>query len=178
MRTLKKIIALGIGAAIIVAIIASLIAFQGNTEPNINNNNLPEFDWRNSGPFFINKEQYKISENIAISIRGLKPNDIGAILFVSPEGKIARIAPFNGTAKSGFNTYWKPDTSTFTGLYEVKQLVGTWTMVFNGTNYEPLHFEIINEFIPGGEAEVKDIQRPESKPIPQKPIGPSLNDTG
>jgi hypothetical protein len=175
---MKKIIILGISATIIIGIAVLIIALLGKTEPTLENNTLPEFDWINSGPFFINKEKYKIAENIAISIRGLKSNDVGTIFFISPEGKIVNRIGFDGQQKNGFNTYWKPNTSKNTGLHEVKQLVGTWTMVFNGTNYAPLHFEILNEYVPGGEAEVMDVPNPQSKPVsPQESLEPPLNDT-
>jgi len=115
--------------------------------------------WIISGPFAIDKPKYKLGENVFLSVYGLKPNETGNILIVRPNGDMWTTIPFNGTLKSDFNYYFKPDTSTALKIYGPEDLVGTWKVIFQGLTYEPLSFEIINEFIPGGEADIVPIPR-------------------
>jgi len=39
----------------------------------------------------------------------------------------------------------------------INDLIGEWAVVFQGTNYEGLSFEIIDKFISGDEAHYEDI---------------------
>jgi len=116
-----------------------------------------DVQWASSGPFAIDKLKYKLGENIFISVHGLKPNEIGNIIFIRPGEKTWTVIPFNGTSKSDFNFYVKPDTSAGLGIYKPEDLVGQWSVVFEGVKYDPIHFEMLNEFIPGGEADIVPI---------------------
>jgi len=115
--------------------------------------------WVISGPFAIDKSKYKLGENIFISIHGLKPSEVGDMIFIRPGEETWTTIPFNGTAKSNFNYYVKPDTNAHLGIYEAEELVGEWRVVFQGVEYDPIHFEFINEFIKGGEADLVSINR-------------------
>lgn len=115
--------------------------------------------WISSGPFSINKPQYRLGENIFIVGHGLKPGEVGNMLFIRPGEKTWKVIPFNGTAKSDFNSYVKPDTSANLGIYKAEDLVGEWRVVFQGVEYDPIHFEFINEFIEGGQADLVPINR-------------------
>ena len=54
--------------------------------------------WQNtSGPFAINKFQYKIGEYVFMVVSNLKPNEAGKIVVVDPKGDIYYTIPFNGT---------------------------------------------------------------------------------
>ena len=116
--------------------------------------------WIISGPFAIDKPKYKLGENIFLTVHELKPNEAGNILIVRPNGDIWTTIPFNGTLKNTFNYYFKPDTSKALEIYGPEDLVGTWKVIFQGLTYEPLSFEIINEFIPGTEGDITPIPRP------------------
>ena len=126
-----------------------------------------DVQWVNSGPFAIDKLKYKLGENIFISVHGLKPREIGNIVFIRPGEKTWTMIPFNGTAKSDFNFYVKPDTSAGLGIYKPEDLVGQWRVVFQGVKYDPIHFEVLNEFIPGAEADIVPIN-----PNATKTVGP------
>ncbi|MBI5377580.1 MAG: hypothetical protein HZA82_03050 [Thaumarchaeota archaeon] len=115
--------------------------------------------WMVSGPFAINKPVYKLGEDIFISVNGLKPGEVGNMLIIRPGEKTWKIIPFNGTSKSDFNYYVKPDTSANAGIYKAEDLVGKWRVVFEGVKYEPIHFEYINEFIEGGQVDLVTINR-------------------
>lgn len=149
---------------LVVAVIISTTYFYGEqkTPDEIKS------QWIISGPFAIDKSKYKLGENIFLTVHELKPNEAGNILIVRPNGDIWTSIPFNGTLKSTFNYYFKPDTSAVLKIYEPEDLVGTWKVIFQGLTYEPLSFEIINEFIPGTETEIIPIPRPNET----KTIGP------
>ncbi len=124
--------------------------------------------WIVSGPFAIDKPRYKIGENIFMSVHGLKPNEAGNIIVLSPQNIIWTEVPFNGTLKSDFNYYFKPETSKVLKIYNPEDLVGTWKVIFQGLTYEPLSFEIVNEFLLGAESDIQPIPITNSS----EPIGP------
>lgn len=148
----QKKIVLAIGVIISVAIIASVIYF--NEEPDSDE---IKSQWISSGPFAIDKPRYKIGENIFLSVHDLKPDEVGNIIILSPKGVTWTDVPFNGTLKNDFNYYFKPETSKVLKIYNPEDLIGTWRVVFQGLTYEPLSFEIINEFLPGAESDIKPI---------------------
>ena len=113
--------------------------------------------WIVSGPFAIDKPQYKMGENIFLSVHGLKPNEAGNIIVLTPAGAEWKIIPFNGTLKGDFNYYFKPETSRALKILNPEDLVGTWKVIFQGLTYEPLSFEIIDEFLPGAESDIQPI---------------------
>ena len=152
----KKVIPIIVIIVIVVAAIVSAIYFYNIQKSSDENKS----QWIISGPFAIDKPRYKLGENVFLTVHGLKPNEAGNILIVRPNGDMWTTIPFNGTLKSDFNYYFKPDTSTALKIYGQEDLVGTWKVIFQGLTYEPLSFEIINEFIPGGESDIVPIPRP------------------
>lgn len=106
-------------------------------------------NWNRSGPFAINKFEYRIGDNIFMAVDGLAINDVGNIIFVLPNGTTKYISiPFDGAKKSGFNQYFKPSISKTRNICSINDIVGEWTVVFQGTEYQPLQFRILNETIP------------------------------
>lgn len=105
--------------------------------------------WIVSGPFAINKPQYKLGENVFMTVNGLRSNEAGNILIVNPQSKIWVAIPFNGTLKDHFNYYFKPDISKAAKISTEEELIGTWLVIFEGVGYQPLSFEIIDEHLPG-----------------------------
>jgi len=114
--------------------------------------------WVISGPFAINKNQYKLGENVFMVVTGLKPDDVGKIVVMDPKGGTFTTIPFNGTMKSSFNNYFKPDTERIEKLCKPTDLVGEWIIVFQGTPYKSIPFQIVNDWIPGSQAEIKPIE--------------------
>ena len=116
--------------------------------------------WQNiSGPFAINKSQYKLGEYIFMVVSNLKPTDAGTIVIVDPKGDTYDSIPFNGTMKTDFHYYFKPNTQNIGGLKLCKptDLVGKWGLVFQGVPYKSLSFNVINDWIEGSQAEIKPI---------------------
>lgn len=144
-KHLGKIIAL-----IAIAVIVSAIAYSyykqeaSKGEP---------WQWVTSGPFSINKNQYKLGENVFMIVSDLKPTDVGEIDVFTPKGTTFTAIPFNGTMKSSFKQFFKPITDRKTSLCNPTDLVGNWTVAFRGVPYKAIPFKIINEYIPGAEAD-------------------------
>ena len=113
--------------------------------------------WISSGPFAIDKPKYKLGENIFLTVNNLQVNEAGTIHFVRPNGVSYADLLFNGTLKDHFSYYFTPTTSKLRKIYNAEDLVGTWTVIFSGVSYSPLKFEIVNEYIRGGEANVPRI---------------------
>ncbi|WP_133120987.1 hypothetical protein [Candidatus Nitrosotalea bavarica] len=104
--------------------------------------------WITSGPFSINKNQYKLGEHIFIVVSDLKPTDVGEIDIVDPKGDTYSKIPFNGTIKSSFKQFFEPNTERNLSLCNATSLVGHWNIIFDGVPYKSIPFEIINEYIP------------------------------
>jgi hypothetical protein len=143
-----KLIA-GIIACIIIVIIIGVTVFTSpkleKTEPVD-----PLENWNRSGPFAINAFQYKLGENIFVTVNGLAPNDVGKIIFGLPNGTtVYSTIPFDGATKSEFNAYFMPSLSKTKKICSVNDIVGEWFVVFKDTKYKPITFRIINETIDG-----------------------------
>jgi hypothetical protein len=139
---------------VIIAISASAIYFYNHQKMSGENNTV---QWVTSGPFAISNGTYRLDDNVFMVVTGLKPTDAGKIIVYDPKGGVFTQEPFNGTLKSDFNYFFKPNTERIEKLCTPQDLVGNWTIAFPGTSYDPIHFEIINEWVPSGQAEIKPI---------------------
>jgi hypothetical protein len=147
-RTKKKKRTGKIIALIIIACIVTAAAYSYYQQQKSQSN---QWVWVTSGPFSINKNQYKLGENIFMVVNGLRPTDVGEIDIVDPKGDVFSKIPFNGTMKSSFKQFFKPDTERSLALCNATDLVGHWNIIFRGVPYKSIPFVIINEFIPGEE---------------------------
>ena len=57
--------------------------------------------------------------------------------------------PFDGSEKSAFNYYVEPQISKINGLCSIDDIIGKWSVVFRGTNYPNLYFDITERIVPG-----------------------------
>jgi len=140
-KHLGKIIALIVLAGIVAAVVYSYYQ-QKELEDR-------QWKWITSGPFAINKSQYKLGENIFMVVSGLKPTDVGEIDIVAPNGATYSKIPFNGTTKSSFKQYFEPNTERKLVLCNATSLVGNWNIIFRSVPYKSIKFEILNEYLPG-----------------------------
>ena len=112
-------------------------------------------EWLTSGPFQIDKSQYLLGENIFVRITNLAQNEKGQIAFLRPMNEthysVYITIPFDGAKKNSFNQYFTPDTSRALKICTVDDLIGTWKIVFQKTNYENISFKILNKTLPGEE---------------------------
>jgi len=166
-----------IGGVIAVIIIGILVAqFSSiNEDVPIQDNDLPEIVdvdndgvpddvdpfigaprvWQTSGPFQIDKEQYVLGELVLARIGDLATNEKGQIVFLRPLNEthydVYMTIPFDGSQKITFNQYFKPSLSRGLGICSKADLLGNWTVVFQGTDYNNLKFEIVDRYIPSEE---------------------------
>ena len=125
---------------------------------NLKNEYSPkEREWITSGPFQIDRSQYAIGEKIFIVIGGLNVNEKGQIAVMRPLNDthytVYLTIPFDGAAKPAFNYYLEPQISKARGLCSVDDIIGKWIMVFRGTDYPNLNFEITKDVVPSTDIE-------------------------
>jgi len=112
-------------------------------------------DWQTSGAFQIDRSEYAIGESIFIRIGGLEFNEKGQIVVMRPLNA-THYSPnpyltilFDEAKKSSTNTYFTPQILKSKGICSVDDLIGKWSLVFRGTNYPNLNFEITERVVPG-----------------------------
>jgi hypothetical protein len=114
-------------------------------------------EWQTSGPFQIDRSEYAIGEKIFIRIGGLDFQEKGQIAVMRPLNdthySVYLRIPFDETKTSGFNTYLEPQLSKTRGLCSVDDIIGRWSLVFRGTDYPNLYFEITDRIVPGTNVE-------------------------
>ncbi|MEK6864919.1 MAG: hypothetical protein AABX06_00395 [Thermoproteota archaeon] len=125
---------------------------------NLENEYSPkEREWQTSGPFQIDRSQYAIGEKIFIVIGGLDINEKGQIAVMRPLNDthytVYLTIPFDGAAKSAFNYYIEPQISEARKICSVDDIIGKWILVFRGTDYPNLNFEITKDVVPSTDIE-------------------------
>jgi len=117
-------------------------------------------EWLTSGPFKIDRSQYRLGELILIQVDELLTWEKGQIAFIrslnDTHSSVYLTIPFDGSDKKSFNQYFKPALSQAKKICTADELIGKWAAVFQGTNYETIQFEIIDKFIPGDEEYYED----------------------
>ena len=152
---------------IVIVIIGGIIAFSSNQDIDVEKDNEQvESQWRTSGPFSIEKYQYNLGEKIFLTVNYIPKDVKGEAIFFRPtatpdlqkikefEGvpeemirsKVAYITiPFDGSAKENWNRYFEPRFNESKGICSTDDLTGEWILVFSGTDYEPIYFEVLNQ---------------------------------
>ena len=129
---------------------------------NLENEYSPkEREWITSGPFQIDRSKYVIGEKIFLVIGGLEYEEKGQVAFLRPlndtHNSVYLTVPFDGAKKNAFNYYIQPQLSKTRGLCTIDDIVGSWTVVFRGTDYKNLKFEITDKIIPGDEGNYQPV---------------------
>jgi hypothetical protein len=140
----KKIIIISIG--VIIAIIGGLLAINP-VEKSM------EEKWLEqkitSGPFTLDKNEYFVGEKIFITVRDLKQNDKGEMIFFRPLNGTSwtnyTTMSFDGSAKDKVNLYFEPQLSEMKKICSVNDLAGNWKVKLIGTEYPEMNFKIINQ---------------------------------
>ena len=125
---------------------------------NLENEYSPkEREWQTSGPFQIDRKQYAIGEKIFLIIGGLNADEKGQIAFMRPLNathySVYSSIPFDGAAKPEFNYYLEPKLSKASGICSVDDISGKWAVIFRGTDYPNIYFEITKDVVPGTDKE-------------------------
>ena len=112
-------------------------------------------DWQISGPFEIDRTKYLLGEKVFLRIGELYSNEKGQIAFLKQSSEthytVYQTMPFDGNSKSAFNYYTDIKLSKGLGLCSVEDIIGEWTVVFRGTEYQNLKFEVVDQILPGEE---------------------------
>ena len=115
-----------------------------------------EREWITSGPFQIDRSEYIIGEKIFVRIGGLGLEEKGQVAFLRPLNEthysVYQTIPFDGTKKPEFNYYLQPQLSKVKGYCTIDDFVGEWKVVFRGTDYPNLEFNITDDILPGEES--------------------------
>jgi len=112
-------------------------------------------EWLTSGPFQIDRSQYVLGEKIFLRTGGLGYFEKGQVVFLRPLNQthysVYISIPFDGTKSQDFNYYIDPAPSKARGICSAEDITGNWTVVFRGTDYPNIKFEIIDQILPGEE---------------------------
>ena len=155
MKALKIIIPVIIIIAIASAIITNLD--QEKTEEEI------VVQWRESGPFSIEKYEYYLGEKIFFRVSDLPKDVKGEAIFFRPASipNVEKISDgvskdtnakkkymgieFDGEQKQSFNRYFEPRLNELRKICSSDELIGEWKIVFHGTQYDDMDFKILNQ---------------------------------
>ena len=111
-----------------------------------------EREWISSGPFKIDRSEYYLGEKIFFNIERIDKNTKGKVVFWKITNNTSAYTyaefPFDGSRPQS-NFYFTPELGELSGICNVDQLIGDWTVQFVGTQYSNLEFKIINKIIPG-----------------------------
>jgi len=90
-------------------------------------------------------------------VNGLNANEKGEIAFMRPSNNTDSMVyvtiPFDGSTKSAFNYYIDPELSKDKGMCSINDIIGKWEVIFRGTDYPNLFFEISKNILPGTNVE-------------------------
>ena len=113
-----------------------------------------EREWIVSGPFKIDRSEYALGEKIFVNIDALNANEKGKIVFLRPINSTHyssyHVMPFDGSGQRN-NYYLTPDLAKMEGICSTDELIGNWRVVFLGTAYVDLEFEVTKEIVTGFE---------------------------
>ena len=110
------------------------------------------------GPLQINKDKYLLGENVYVVLKALRPQDMGAVQFFTPDGILFDEMGFNGENRDFQKKYFKPGLLKSKNLCEREDLVGTWTVMFRGYEEAKLYFEMSPDILPNQESHFEECE--------------------
>ncbi len=144
------------GGIVILAIILTLILIPYQESEDTEFKPLPK-EWQSSGPFEIDRSKYAIGEKIFLVVDELEFDEKGWIDIMRPVNANQQLVwdsiLFDGDIKSKFDFYFEPKIQEHDVFCSVDDLIGKWSLVFRGTNYANLDFEIDQRVVPGTNTE-------------------------
>ena len=159
----------GIATAIGIAIIVGVIIFQVN-ETMWQQASIDEYYDKGGkvahvvypdnpqilGPLQINKDKYLLGENVFVILKDLRPQDKGTVQIFSPGGILYDEWGFNGEERDFQKKYFKPQLLKSKQLCQKDELVGQWTVMFEGYDMAKLHFEMLKDTLPNMEHQFQE----------------------
>ena len=107
------------------------------------------------GPLQINKDKYLLGENVFTSISDLRPQDVGAVQFITPTGIVYEEWGFNGMERESQKKYFKPQLLKSKQICEKEKLIGQWTVMFKDYDEAKIYFEMTPNILPNMEHQFK-----------------------
>ncbi len=151
-----NLVAIVAGGIVILAIVLTLILIPYQEPDDTVFKPLPK-EWQSSGPFEIDRSKYAIGEKIFLVVDELEFDEKGQIDIMRPVNATHQVVwdsiPFDGAIKSSFDFYFEPKIQRHDVFCSVDDLIGKWSLVFRGTNYANLDFEIDKRVVPGTNTE-------------------------
>ena len=108
------------------------------------------------GPLQINKDKYLLGENIFASITDLRPQDVGAVQFITPTGIVYEEWGFNGMERESQKKYFKPQLLKSKQICEKEKLIGQWTVMFKDFEMSKMYFEMTPNILPNMEKQFEE----------------------
>ena len=144
-----------LAAIAIAAVVLTSLAILSENNILPFQNNAKEFDWQCSGPICIQPSEVKLGANLFI-VAGDIPEDLTLRLaIIKPDGEVWDYIWADGSHKTDWNMYIKPDLSQSMGICTVDELVGLWTIELQGTMEMPLQFQHGPAILEGSEEHYK-----------------------
>lgn len=110
-------------------------------------------EWQTSGPFEIDRSEYALGEKIFLRTNGLAFEEKGQVAVMRPLNsthyQVYLTLPFDGLKKEAFNYYLDPKLTKTKGICTADDVMGRWALVFRGTDYPNLYFNITDRVVPG-----------------------------
>ena len=112
-------------------------------------------EWLTSGPFQLDRSEYRLGEKIFFRMNEISADEKGQIAFLRPLNSthysVYFTIPFDGANKPAFNYYLQPSLTKNQGFCTVDDFIGDWRVVFRNTDYPNLEFKITKDILPGDE---------------------------
>ena len=113
-----------------------------------------EREWIQSGPFLLDRSEYRLGEKIFINLDNMNINTKGKMIFSkiinNTHNYEYKKLDFDGS-KSQSNFYLGLTLNSARGLCNAEKLVGNWEVIFEGTDYKSIKFKVLEEILPGSE---------------------------
>ena len=111
-------------------------------------------EWVSSGPFKLDRSEYILGERLFVNLDYIDKNTKGEMIFTKiindTHSYHYKKIKFDGS-KVQNNFYIGMNLNMPRGLCNAEQLIGSWELRFEGTNYESIKFKVLDEILPGAE---------------------------
>ena len=174
----------GIAAAVGIAIIIGVIGFQiydssyqrTTTEEYYKSGGIAKNVVYPENPqtlygLTITKDKYLLGENVFMKVSGIPMGLKDKLLIYSPEGKRYISLEFDGDKQDYLKYYFRPSLLRQFDMCDKESVIGEWTIIFEGIPNEKLHFQVMEETLPGSEEYYEDCNPALHVPYQLRPDG-------
>ncbi len=134
------------GAAVILTSLG-LLAENSAIDPAIQE----KFELQCGGPICIRPSEVSLGEYIFIIANDIDEDEKLRLAITRPDGEVWEYMYLDGSMKTSFNTWIKPDYSRAKNLCTMDELIGLWTIELQGGEYMSLEFQHGPKILEGGE---------------------------